>query len=230
MEVSAVILAAGRGERMKEAENKVYLPLAGIPVLEYSLQAFAGVPGIDEIIIVTRRGEEEKAEPIARRFPVKVKIVPGGKRRQDSARAGAAAARGRIVLIHDAARPFPSRELIEQVLSGTKLHGACVPVIPVADTLRYTDSEGFLRTEEIPRTDLFRMQTPQGFLCERLLAALSAIEGTITDDASAILATGGRVATVPGAKTNIKLTTKDDLRIAAALIHAGVVARAGLDG
>lgn len=225
MEISAVILAAGRGERMKESENKVYLPLRRAPVLFYSLQTFAKTPRIDELIIVTRKGEEEIAARIARDIALPMRIVPGGERRQDSARAGTEAASGRIVLIHDAARPFPSPSLIGRVIECVERHGACVPVVPVADTVRYTDAEGFLLTERIDRRGLLRMQTPQGFLRDRLLAALAATVETITDDASAVLAAGGRVATVPGEETNIKLTTKGDLLLGEALLRAGIVAR-----
>jgi len=224
MEVSAVILAAGRGERMKESANKVYLPLLGAPVLSYSLRAFAETTGIDEIVIVTRKGEEGIAARIARDIAPPVRIVPGGERRQDSARAGAEAAGGRIVLIHDAARPFPSSSLIGRVIECVERHGACVPAVPVADTVRYTDAEGFLRTERIDRRWLLRMQTPQGFLRDRLLSALAVTVETVTDDASAVLAAGGRVATVPGEETNIKLTTKGDLLLGEALLQAGLVA------
>ncbi len=230
MKVSAVVLAAGRGERMKESANKVYLPLRGIPVLSYSLRAFAAIPEVDEIIIVTRRGEEGLASRIVRDIARPTRIVPGGKRRQDSARAGAEAASGGVVLIHDAARPFPSPSLIGRVIECVERHGACVPVVPVADTVRYTDPDGFLLADRIERKGLLRMQTPQGFLRDRLLAALAATVETITDDASAVLAAGGRVATVPGEETNIKLTTKGDLLLGEALLQAGIVAREDRNG
>ena len=114
--------------------------------------------------------------------------------------------------------------MIDRVIECVKQHGACVPVVPVADTVRYTDPEGFLLADKIERKGLLRMQTPQGFLRDRLLAALAATVETVTDDASAVLATGGRVATVPGEETNIKLTTKGDLLLGEALLQAGIVA------
>ncbi len=223
MSVTAVILAAGRGERMNAPMNKALLPLAGKPVLAYSVRAFAAVAAVNEIVIVTRAGEEERVRKIATSLFPTVKVVPGGERRQDSAQAGVGAATGEIVLIHDAARPFPSRALIARVIAETERYGACVPVIPVADTLRYADHGGFLRPQAVTRTGLFRVQTPQGFLRSQILAALTTTNETITDDASAVLATGGVVHTTPGEETNIKLTTKADLLLAAALISAQIV-------
>ncbi len=230
MAVTAVILAAGRGERMQARDNKVFLPLVGTPVLAYSVRAFAAVDAVREIVIVTRAGEEEQATRIVAPLFAAVKIVHGGARRQDSARAGVAAASGEIVLIHDAARPFPSSELIARVIATTIRHGACVPVIPVADTLRYTNQDGFLLPRTIARAGLYRMQTPQGFMRDRILSVLSGMNESITDDAAAVLAMGGMVSTTPGEETNIKLTTKADLLLAAALITAGIVARGGSTG
>ncbi len=230
MAVTAVILAAGRGERMQARDNKVFLPLAGTPVLAYSVRAFAAVDAVREIVIVTRAGEREQAARIAAPLFTAVKIVNGGARRQDSARAGVAAATGEIVLIHDAARPFPSPELIARVIATTARHGACVPVIPVVDTLRYTDQDGFLLPRTITRDGLYRVQTPQGFMRDRIRAALTEMNKSITDDAAAVLATGGMVSATPGEETNIKLTTQADLLFAAALITAGIVARGGSTG
>ena len=222
--VSAVILAAGRGERMGADGNKVYLPLAGAPVLSYSLTAFACVPAVQEIVIVVRVGEETTAARIAEGLGISARIVTGGERRQDSARAGVEAVEGELVLIHDAARPFPSPRLITRVVECTAQHGACVPVIPTTDTMRYSDPDGFLRPEQVPRSGLMRMQTPQGFRRELIVAALAGTRETVTDDAGAVLAAGGKVAVVPGEVTNIKLTTEADLRLGDALLGAGLVA------
>ncbi len=225
MDTSAVILAAGRGERMKTPENKVYMPLLGLPILSYSLRAFAETKGINEIVLVVRQGEEERARLVAQGSPLPVKITIGGERRQDSSRAGIETASGDIVLIHDAARPFPTSALISRVIECVKLYGACVPVLPMADTVRYGDAEGFLSPGQVERTGLLRMQTPQGFLREQLLPALCTINETVTDDASVILAAGGRVATVTGEETNLKLTTRGDLLLGEALLRAGVIAQ-----
>lgn len=225
MSVTAVILAAGRGERMNAPMNKALLPLAGEPILAYSVRAFAEVAAVNEIVVVTQAGEEEQVRKIAVPLSPTVKIVPGGERRQDSARAGVGAANGEIVLIHDAARPFPSRALIARVIAETERHGACVPVIPVADTLRYADQDGFLRPQAVTRDGLFRVQTPQGFFRTQILGALTTTRETITDDASAVLAAGGVVYTTPGEETNIKLTTKADLLLASALISAQIVVK-----
>jgi 2-C-methyl-D-erythritol 4-phosphate cytidylyltransferase len=215
---TAVLLAAGRGSRMAAGANKVYLEVAGRPLLSYSLDVFSSAPWIDEIVLVVARGEEPLAAEAVEDIIKPVRVVPGGRRRQDSSLEGVHAASGEIVLIHDVARPFPSLFLIERVVQGTREHDACVPVLPVADTLRYRDKSGFLSPADLKRGDLYRIQTPQGFqraLIERCLRESE--EREYTDDAAAVLATDLPVWTVAGEATNIKLTTSEDLEFATAM-------------
>jgi len=220
--VSAILLAAGRGTRIGAGENKIYLEIKGEPLLSYTLRAFSESPLIGEIILVVAAGEEAQATPLLVDLQKKVHIVRGGRTRQDSSRAGVGAAKGEIVLIHDAARPFPCQTLIARVITGVKVRGACVPVLPTVDTLRYRNAEGFLLPQWVERRDLLQMQTPQGFRREIIQQALAVSGSYFTDDAGAVLATGAKVWTVPGERGNFKVTTKEDLALAEAF--AGVLA------
>ena len=112
--------------------------------------------------------------------------------------------------MHDAARPFPSLQLIDRVIDAVEVHGAAVPGLAVVDTIRYQDEAGMLVSGDVPRDRLLRMQTPQGFIRSHLLAASSGGE-TATDDAGLLLASGRPVAVVEGEETNIKVTTRADL-------------------
>jgi len=211
--VTAVILAAGKGARMGMNGNKAYLELAGRSVLSYSLAAFYRHPQIDEVVLVVAEGEHRQAAGLTVEMKG-IKIVYGGDRRQDSALAGVREAGPGIVLIHDAARPFVSSGLIARVIAGVRKHQACVPVIPEVDTLRYVDEEGFMRPKSIDRARLRHVQTPQGFTTELIRSALEGEKEYVTDDAGALLGCGIGVWTVLGDRINIKLTTKMDFALA----------------
>ena len=220
--VSAILLAAGRGTRIGAGENKIYLDIKGKPLLAYTLRAFSESPLIDEIILVVAAGEEARATPLLADLQTQVHIARGGRKRQDSSRAGVSAAKGKIVLIHDVARPFPSQALIARVITGVKARGACVPVLPTVDTLRYRNAEGFLLSQWVERRGLLQMQTPQGFRREIIQQALAVSGPLFTDDAGAVLTMGVKVWTVPGERGNFKVTIKEDLALAEAF--AGVLA------
>jgi len=218
---SGVILAAGRGERFQGQVNKVFVLLHGRPLLRWCVDVFPASGVVGELVVVARPGEEGRITELLSEVPLPVQVVPGGKRRQDSARAGIEAARGEYVLVHDAARPLVSPELIRRVLKAAEEHGAAVPVFPVVDTVRYVDERGFLRPEDVPRAGLVRIQTPQGFRRELLLSALEHAERQglpLTDDASAVLALGKPVAAVPGDPRNLKITHPEDLALAESLL------------
>ncbi len=204
---------------MGQDVNKVFLPVAGVPILSRAAAALAAVPEIDELVVVAHPEELGAAAQALPPLHVPVRVVAGGAERQDSALAGVSAARGDVVLIHDAARPFPSRLLIERVLEGARRSGACIPVIPEVDTLRRVDDSGFARPESVDRAGLVRVQTPQGFAREVLIAALQAwhAEALLPDDAAAVLAIGRPVIAVAGDTWNIKITTPADLEFAGRL-------------
>jgi len=209
--VSAVILAAGRGTRIGADRNKVYLKIASRPLLSYTLTTFAVCEKIDEIILVIAPGEESDASKLTSAIEKDTKIVHGGARRQDSSFAGISACSGDIVLSHDAARPFVSSKLIARLIDATREHGACVPVLPVVDTIRLGALDLPLESGTVDRSKLLRMQTPQGFSRALIQKALSETDNDVTDDAAAVLELGTEVWTVAGEETNIKVTTRDDL-------------------
>jgi len=220
---SGVILAAGRGERFQGQVNKVFVLLRGRPLLRWCVDAFLASGVVEELLVVARPGEEGQITELLSEVPLPVQVVPGGERRQDSARAGVEAAQGEYVLIHDGARPLVTSELIRRVLSAAEEHGAAVPVLPVVDTVRYVDDRDFLRPEDVRRAGLVRIQTPQGFRRELLLSALEVAERqglSLTDDAAALLALGKPVATVSGDPRNLKITHPEDLALAEALLSA----------
>jgi 2-C-methyl-D-erythritol 4-phosphate cytidylyltransferase len=174
---------------------------------------------VGELVVVARPGEEGKITALAT-APIPVRVVTGGERRQDSARAGAQAAEGKFVLIHDGARPLVSPALIQRIFAATEEHGAAVPILPECDTLRYLDDE-FLRPEPLVREGLVRIQTPQGFRRDVLLAAFREAERRgleLPDDAAAVLASGWRVAAVQGEPWNLKITHPEDFTLAERLL------------
>lgn len=201
---------------MDRGENKAYLPLAGVPLLAWSVRTFAASPRIAEIVVVAREEEHGMAAALLPPVPVRLRVIAGGEERADSARAGVDAADGDVVLVHDAARPFASTALIDRVLDGVERYGACIPVMPEVDTLRRVDAGGRVLPDPIERRGLVRVQTPQGFAADVLRRALTAsVPGPwLTDDAALVLAAGGVVATTPGEVWNVKITSPADLDFA----------------
>jgi len=208
---SGIILAAGRSERF--GEDKIFAELQGLPVLLHSVRAFLAAEVVEEIVVVARPGTEFRVAMLLQDLDFPIRVVTGGQRRRDSSLAGVEAACGEFVLIHDAARPLVSPELIKRVLASAEAHGAAVPVLPMVDTLRYVEN-GFLKPEVLPRAGLVAMQTPQGFRRDLLLPALKEGDEDLPDDAAALLSRGIPVAVVPGDRRNLKLTYPEDLALA----------------
>ncbi|MBO7402841.1 MAG: 2-C-methyl-D-erythritol 4-phosphate cytidylyltransferase [Lachnospiraceae bacterium] len=225
MKYSAIVTAAGRGARMGSKTPKQYLDLCGKPVIYHSLAAFEKC-GVDEIIITCTPGDESfiRAE-IVEKYGISCvsAIVPGGSERSISVRNGILAAGGDFVLIHDAARPLISKDLISRCMEAVERFGACVPATPVTDTVKEADSEGnALKT--LDRSRLFAVQTPQCFERDLILKAYKKLEESgilaskVTDDASVVELSGlAKVKLLEGDPDNIKLTTKRDLFIAEVL-------------
>jgi len=223
--VGAVVLAAGQSMRM--GRSKPYLLLAGKPTLLHSLERFDRSPSVEELVVVVRAGEEERfQEEILghHRFQRPLKTVIGGQERQDSALAGVRALSEQLdlVLVHDGARPFFSNNLLERLIEAATEYGAAVPGLPVRETIRGFDGDGF-SIKEFDRSRLFRVQTPQCFSYKILRHSLeeAAAQGKyFTDDAGAVAAFSGvRAKLIPGEERNIKITTPLDLELAAALVR-----------
>lgn len=219
--VVAIVLAAGKGSRMKSDIPKQYLTLLGKPVLFYSLQAFEESK-VDEIVLVTGRDEQEycKKEIVEKyRFNKVVKIVAGGAERYHSVYLGLKAAQGSdYVLIHDGARPLVSKEIINQAVDAVIKTKACVVGMPVKDTIQIVDETGAISvTPERRRTWI--AQTPQCFSFDIAFSsynmAIESGDNTVTDDAMVVQRYGKKNAVmIEGCYENIKVTTPEDIAVA----------------
>jgi 2-C-methyl-D-erythritol 4-phosphate cytidylyltransferase len=212
----AIVVAAGKGERMGGGRPKAFLPLGGRPILLWTVQAFDACPEIAEIVVVVPATEVASCrELLAQREKVR-SVVPGGPRRQDSVKAGlAAVAQGfdGIVLVHDAARPLVEEALIREVIAAAQDTGAAIPLLEVVDTIK-TVRDGRVQGT-VDRSGLGAAQTPQGFRHGVLRRAYAAAEGAgveLTDECMAVERLGQPVAAVAGSPRNRKITTPDDLQ------------------
>jgi 2-C-methyl-D-erythritol 4-phosphate cytidylyltransferase len=209
MKRSVILLAGGEGSRL--GTKKQYLPLGGKPLYMHSLEKVLDL--FEEVILVLPEEDLQKIK-----VPPKVKKVAGGKERQDSVLEGILEAEGDIVIIHDCARPFASRELFLKVSELGDFEGK-ICALPVRDTLKQV-SEGMV-IKTIDRTGLWHSQTPQAFLRKVLLEChfRARSEGFFaTDDAMLLERYGYRVGVVMGEPTNIKITYPEDLALAQRLL------------
>jgi 2-C-methyl-D-erythritol 4-phosphate cytidylyltransferase len=211
----ALIVAAGRGERLGAERPKALIELAGRPLVQWSIDALRQVEGIEAIIL---------ALPPGTPAPSGVTAVDGGEARSDSVRrALAAAPAGDPVLVHDAARPLLTAELAEAViaaLESDRSADAAIAAAPVTDTVKRVAGAGVV-TETLDRGELWAVQTPQVFrraALERALDVAPEVLAGATDDASLIERAGGRVIVVSAGAENLKVTTPLDLEIAEMLL------------
>ncbi len=210
---SVIIPAAGGGSRAGGSAPKQYVELLGRPVLAHTLAAFSGLPGLLRIVVAVDPARLATARLCAEGLS-DVEFVQGGSERQHSI-ANALELIGdepELVLVHDAARPCASASLIERVVEAAARHGAAIPALPIAETVKRIDAAGRV-IETVPRESLRAAQTPQGFRRELLAdayrhAAAHRLLGT--DDASLVEAYGASVAVVEGELTNLKITYADD--------------------
>lgn len=213
--MTAVLVAAGSSTRM--GFDKLSFDLGGEIVLERSVRAFDECPEVDELVIVTG-ASGENAQRAAARCKKPVRLVKGGSTRAESARSGVAAAHGRLVAVHDAARPFVSQSVIADTIAAAARCGAAAPAVPVKDTIkRARDS---LVEATLERSELFAVQTPQVFQVDLIKAALvKALEdgAALTDDCGAVERLGIGVSLTQGDYCNLKITTPEDLAVAEAL-------------
>ncbi len=223
---SAIVLAAGKGKRMESNVNKVYMNLLGKKTIVRTLEPFQESPLIDEIILVVNENDITYCgfEVIDRSIFTKVtKIVAGGAERQESVYNGLkeASEKARLVLIHDGARPLVTEEIIERSILGALEYGAVSTGMPVKDTIKIINQEGFVcSTPE--RNTLWAVQTPQVFKREIILEAhkrAKEFEVQATDDAMLVEKMGYRLKLIEGSYENIKITTPEDVVIARAIIR-----------
>lgn len=222
----AVVLAAGRGSRMQSAVQKQYLHIGERPVLYYSLKQFEDFDGVDEIILVTGENEIEYCrEEIVNTYNLKkvTSIIPGGIERYHSVYEGLCAAKEcDYVFIHDGARPFLDRSILERVLEAVREYRACVVGMPVKDTIKIADGNQFA-VQTPDRSSLWMVQTPQvfeyGLIKDAYTRMMEAGIVGVTDDAMVLERMSGmQVKLVEGSYQNIKITTPEDLLVAEAFL------------
>jgi 2-C-methyl-D-erythritol 4-phosphate cytidylyltransferase / 2-C-methyl-D-erythritol 2,4-cyclodiphosphate synthase len=220
--ITAIIPAGGTGSRMGLAIPKQYCDLAGIPVLIHTLRAFEQSP-VDAVIVVSPAAYLQSTQELIDRFGItKVqKVVAGGRLRQDSVRAGLAAAapQTELVVVHDGARPLVSPELIKACIDEARRTGAAMAAIPVKDTLKAVAADNTI-LHTVDRQGLWQAQTPQAVRAALLRQAFAEADGFVgTDEASLLERRGIRVSIVEGSERNLKITRPEDLLVAEALLH-----------
>ena len=220
--LSAIIVAAGSSQRM--GFDKLLALLGDKPVLAHTLGAFENTDCVSEIILVGQAERVRDLEELVRRneFQKVRAVVPGGRQRQDSVRAGLErlAPEARYVAVHDAARPLVMPQQIERVFAIAREHGAAALAEPVTDTLKRADADRVV-SGGVNREGLFAMQTPQVFSRDLLLSAYAGVAEmnlSITDEVSAVEHLGAKVALVPNNEFNFKITYPRDLVLAESVL------------
>ncbi len=227
MKIHVIMAAGGSGVRMGAGINKVFLELQGIPILKRSILLFDGLA--DSMTVVCREADMPEAKKIASGCKVSFPVIftAGGKTRQESVMNGLKTLQDSgddIVLIHDAARCLTPAEVICRVIDSCKRYGSGIPAVPAVNTMKYSEDEHTV-TCTVNRSGLYEIQTPQGFRMESFVrASIRAVKDrySVTDDASVMEHSGEKVYIVRGAKMNIKITEKEDLTIAAAMLSGGL--------
>jgi 2-C-methyl-D-erythritol 4-phosphate cytidylyltransferase len=220
MKASAVIVAAGSGQRLGRTEPKAFVKIGDRSMVSFSLRTIAEVSEIEEIVIAVPAGIEKAARAEVADAGVKlpVKITAGGAQRQDSVRIALAlvSAEAEIVVVHDAARPFADADLFGRCIAVAQRSGGGIAATPVSDTLKRGAADGTI-AGTVARAGLWRAETPQAFQRYLLVAAHErAVRDRIvaTDDSDLVEQIGGRVELVEGRAINLKITTPADLALA----------------
>lgn len=232
------MVAAGRGLRIGGETAKQYLLIAGVPMVLRALRPFTSHSDVRHVVLVLPPDDAAQppaflsalaAPPVSTSSaasPSAVTIVPGGAHRGDSVRAGLStlSADCTVVLVHDAARPFVDRAVIDAIIGIARQGQGAVPALPLTDTLKEaTAKDGSLIRRTRPRARLWRAQTPQGFprpVLEEAHARAARYGHRATDDAALVEAMGVPVRLVPDSCRNLKVTTRDDLALAELLAGA----------
>ncbi len=220
--IIALVVAAGRGTRLDGGLPKQYLRLGGKPLLRHALETLRAHRGLDGVRVVLHPDDRPLYDAATDGLDL-LPPVPGGAARQDSARLGLESlvglAPGRV-LIHDAARPFVDHTMLDRVLAALDEADGAIPALPVNDTVKRAGATNII-AETVDRTGLWRVQTPQGFRYDKILAAHRAAAGRdLPDDAAVAEQARLAVKLVAGSEDNFKVTTQDDLRRAERLLVA----------
>jgi 2-C-methyl-D-erythritol 4-phosphate cytidylyltransferase len=225
---AVIIPAAGRSSRFGGIEKKPFVSLDGRPVWQRAAEPFWSREDVSAVYLVIApddRDDFRKRFQGLIAFVEKVKVVDGGAERFESVANALALVPEDVplVAVHDAVRPLVTGAIISDVVRAAEEHGAAMPAVPVADTLKQVDPLTNRITGTVPRANVWQAQTPQVFRRDWLVEAYAkraSLTQAITDDAQLIEALGHAVVVVPGAPTNFKITTKEDLDLADAILKA----------
>lgn len=219
--VAAVVLAAGAGRRMASPTPKQFLRLGGKPVFSHSLEFFFDLEAVGEICLVLSPGaiegpEAKDARSQAVHAGKTLSIASGGKRRQDSTRAGlrALSPEVQIVLVHDAARPFPPRQACLDSIAAAREVGGAILAAPASDTIKIAEANGERIEKTLDRSRLWLAQTPQTFRFADLIEAMESAQRDgvdLTDEAMAFERLGRPVRIIASNADNLKITVAEDL-------------------
>lgn len=226
MQVSAIIAAGGQGRRMNSSISKQFLNIKGHPILYYTLNKFEKMDKIKSIVLVTSSDDFDYTREIIKRYRFKkIKIVKGGKERQDSVYNGLRelSPQTDIVVIHDGVRPFVPIKIIENSISAAVKFKAVGAAVPVKDTIKVVGENNTIKTTPDRKT-LWAMQTPQSFSYNVIMKAYdkAMYEGFYgTDDTVLVERLGLPVKIIEGAYENIKITTPEDMIFAETFISLG---------
>ncbi len=223
--ISAIILAGGKGTRMRSAISKQFIDIKGKPIIYYTLKKFSENKKIDNIIVVLPEDEVKYfKENILKKYELRInKIVIGGKERQDSVYNALKSLKNSstdIVLIHDGARPFISERIINEGIKFAEIYGAAAPGVMPKDTIKVKNEKNF-SVDTPNRANLVSIQTPQVFKFDEILECHEKIRYNgekVTDDTMVVEKYGYSVYLYDGEYTNIKVTTPEDLILAERLI------------
>jgi 2-C-methyl-D-erythritol 4-phosphate cytidylyltransferase len=221
MKKYAVIVAGGKGVRMGSAVPKQFLPLNGQPILYHTIKAFIGAYADMHLVLVLPQDQLSYAQMVLQSFPdrIDMTIVAGGETRYHSVQNGLKVVEaGSVVFVHDGVRPLVTPALIQRCYEQALEKGSAIPAIPVADSMRIIEDED---SRPIDREQMRIIQTPQTFRSEIILPAFEQeYQISFTDEATVVEAYGDVVYLVEGERSNIKVTTPEDMIVAEALLKA----------
>jgi 2-C-methyl-D-erythritol 4-phosphate cytidylyltransferase/2-C-methyl-D-erythritol 2,4-cyclodiphosphate synthase len=223
---AVIIPAAGFGTRMRTDKPKQYLLLDGVPILVRTVRAFLDDGRFSAVVVAVPAGHEHRTEELFEQFGLNrrgLRVVTGGKRRQDSVQAalGCLGEEVETVLVHDGARPLIDQATIDRCCSGVVRHGAVIAAVPVKDTVKRAHPDNRI-SGTVDRTSLWLAQTPQAVRRDLLeLAFARNGDADVTDEASLLEMAGIDVVLVEGSENNIKITRPEDLQLAEKILSSG---------
>ncbi len=223
---ACLIMAAGKGSRMKSDVKKQFLKLNDVPILALTISKFDLCDKVDMIVVVAPKDDIKTCSDLCKEHCKKTaySVIEGGKERYNSVYNGIKFLENkcRYVMIQDGVRPFVTEEIITKTLTEAEKYGACIPVVEVKDTIKEVDSNGIV-VKTLKRSSLRAVQTPQTFKYDLIKNAYENLpsDADVTDDASVIEISGGKVKAVEGSYDNIKITTVEDLKSGLAILNKG---------